>query len=287
MVTIQTDDDGGEDDRTRRTVLGTAGIAAATLLAGCSGDGGGSGDSDGSTDSGDSGDGGGSGDSDGSTDSGDSGDGSDGMTALNACPMVPGSFTRFDPGDGPLPYSFEYPDIISMEYAKDGPDTLATVVNGLFERNTDEQYSVKGSINVKTGIQAEFSTRPGLVDAWYDERSNHETLLTTSINGEDVQFIGQFPEPGSGSELTTSFSEDRKAYAAMALVPYKFQYPNAGEQARYHRLSISTDIRLPETEVAPSCASNLLETLERSIESIKMNRDVEAFEERVKDYDPP
>ena len=201
--------------------------------------------------------------------------------------MIPGSFTRFDPGDGPVPYSFAYPDIMQMEYAMDGPDTLATVVNGVFERNKDEQYSAKGTLGLRTGIKAEFSNTPGQVEGWYDERSNHETLLTTSINGEEVEFIGQFPEPGSGAAATTSFSEDRKAYDAMALVPYKFQYPDAGERARYHRLAISADIQLPETEVTSSCAGNLLETLERSIESIEMNRDVEAFEERIKDYSPP
>lgn len=265
-------------DVKRRQYLSRAGVATflGVSLAGCSST---SNESDEGTTTEPNGSGG---------DSGEGGNGGDETPALNECPMIPGTYTRFDPEDGPLPFSFEYPEVVSMEYRQSGPDELATAVSGSLKRNDDE-LSRQGRITVEAAINAnvDVSSSTAAIDRWYEERSNKDTLLTTTINGADVQFVALFPMTAPEGRPTSSFSEDQKVYTAQGLVPYRFEDRAGNDRARFHSVEMSAGISLADdTDVTSSCAGNLLTTLENAVQSIEMRRNAEAFEERVS-YNPP
>jgi hypothetical protein len=253
-----------------------AATAGLTGLAGC----GGSGGSDTATETTDTNS---STDPNGSPSPDDSDTGGDGTpsedaggedAAPNACPMLPGTYTTFDPGNGPLPYSFEYPAVIDetptpMDYAN---RERRTIVTGEVRR--DEDLPAEGDIFMDANVNLN-PQQPR--DTWYENRSDRDTLLTTTVNGSEVRFIATTPD--------IVFDEDREGYSAVGLAPYDWgsarESPTATRES-YHEVSMGILISLgDDTAVTSSCAGNLRATLEHAVESIEMQSTVDLFEERV------
>lgn len=252
----------------RRRVL-TATTIGITGLAGC----GGSGDDEGNGDADETDELNGS---SGTGDSGNGGNGNGGASSgsedisVDECPMVPGSYTSFDPDGGPIPYSFEYPEAVApVEYG----EQRQTIVSGRFQRTDD--LAQEGDITVTAGVNPN-PMREGARDSWYEEYSDRETFLTTSIKGSDVQFIAQ--------ATGTISTEDQTTHAVIGLAPYNWD--NSPDSMlggiTYHEVSMGIRLVLRDDEtITSSCVENLLASLEQSVESIEMRDSVSRFEERV------
>lgn len=255
----------------RRSFLAAGATAGVVTIAGCAQDSGtetengtnNSSGSDGPDDSTDS-----------AGDGAPSGDSGSNEFAVNECPIIPGTYTTFDPANGPLPFSFEYPEVIDetptpMDYASKETQTLVT---GEFRRKED--LPAEGDVFMDANVNLN-PQQPR--DTWYENRSDRDTLLTTTINGSEVRFIATTPD--------IAFDEDREGYSAVGLAPYDWgstrDSPTATRES-YHEVTMGILLSLgDDKDISSSCAANLRTTLENGVESIEMRSDVELFEERV------
>lgn len=252
----------------RRTVL--AATAGAIGMAGCSGgDDEPADDEDGSdddeattTDVGMGGDIGGNG---GSNDVAGAGDGgaSGGSGDVTECSMLPGSFTTFDPGAHPLPVTFEYPEAMSETMDFVAPDDPAST-NGVsgFIRRGDPDNQFDGDIEMALGVGYLSNGRRDGREEWYEERSSLETLTTTTVNGESVDFlVGQV----AGQEDLNS------AVNVISLIPIRLE---ERDRTEYFRFITSIQVLLNSvdaTDVSDACGRNLRDTIQQAVESVSIN----------------
>lgn len=173
-----------------------------------------------------------------------------------ACPMLPGSSARFDPGASPLPVSFEYPSAMSDDIK---PISTSASISVLGQISRCGEAGFNGDIQL--GIDVRYGARTrNERDDWYanNKQQGRETFATTEISGEPVEFLAD-----------SDGASDTASPGAAALIPYD------GETGTtYHLMEVGVEILLATADVespTESCADNLRATLERTVESLEAN----------------
>jgi hypothetical protein len=188
-----------------------------------------------------------------------------GSTDVRTCSMLSGSFTRFEPGSEPLPFSFEYPSEMSDTVGFAYPNQLERTpgVTARIERGSDANGD--GDIRLSVDISYEQRTENGR-DTWY-ENAEGEVFATAQINGEAVDFIYN-PNSLRG--------DDNNAFGIDGMFPY-----SGSTGTTYHLTSLSVAVRLIRSDadsVTETCSETLRETLRRLAESMEFN-DATTFEQ--------
>lgn len=196
----------------------------------------------------------------GSTEIGDGTDGTGDCQNPGACPMLPGSFTRFEPGESPLLVSFEYPGVMSdnLDYFTDREKV--TGVKARLNRCTESNYD--GDIGL--GIDVQYPAREGTKDQaekYYEQRKSigAEVFTTVDLFGETVEFLWN-PD---------SWNENPGSMNTSALIPYP-----RDSGASYHLTQIGGGITLFDSDVdtvTDTCAGNIRTTVKMVIESLQTN----------------
>jgi len=186
-------------------------------------------------------------------------------TDIRTCSMLSGSFTRFDPGSKPLPFTFEYPSAMSNTMGFAYPNDLETTpgVTARIERGSDAKGD--GDIRLSADISYEQRTENGR-DDWY-ENAEGEVFATAQINGEAVDFIYN-PNALRG--------DDNNSYGIDGMFPY-----SGSTGTTYHLTTLSIAVRLVRSDadnVTETCSEDLRETLSRLAESMEFN-DATTFEQ--------
>lgn len=100
---------------------------------------------------------------------------------LGMCPMLPGWFTRFDPGAGPLPVSFRYPSVLSHNMGYDLPDDFESgnLVSGRLVRCPDKDATGE----IALAIDVDYVGRPqeSRDDFYLTEMTVGVSLLLTDV----------------------------------------------------------------------------------------------------------
>jgi hypothetical protein len=184
---------------------------------------------------------------------------------VRQCSILSGSFTRFDPGAKPLPFTFEYPSAMSDTMGFAYPDELETTpgVRARLERGSDANGD--GDIRLSADIAYEQRSEDGR-DDWY-ESAEGEVFATTQINGQAVDFIYN-PDGPRG--------DDNNVYSINGMFPY------AGSTGTtYHLTTLNVAVRLVRADadsVTDACSQTLRDTLRRMADSMRLN-DATTFEE--------
>jgi hypothetical protein len=169
--------------------------------------------------------------------------------------MLPGSFTRFDPGASPLPVLFKYPSVMSSNIELNETGGSAGIL-GRINRCGEDQLDG----NITLGMDVRYGARTrNERDNWYagNKEQGLEIFATTEISGETVEFLTN-PDPAA---LSSS--------SAMALIPYD------GETGTtYHLTEVGTSMILVTSDIespTETCTENLRATLKRTVESLEAN----------------
>lgn len=189
----------------------------------------------------------------------DGNDGTGGCQNPGACPMLPGSFTRFDPGTTPLPVSFEYPSVMSdnIDFASDFEQSNGVL--GRLNRCTEDEFDG----DIELGIDMDYNPRsqPNR-DNWYQTNKSQglEVFATTDLSGETVEFL--WDPDGLNSNSNGS-------YTTSALIPYD------GETGTtYHLTEVGVGLILLTSDVdtvTDTCDDNVRTTVEMVVESLQTN----------------
>lgn len=178
------------------------------------------------------------------------------------CPMLPGSYTQFDPGSAPLPITFEHPSAMADTIGFLNPDNFeeGNVVEGRIPRGSEQEGD--GDVRMAAGVDYFARYEDGRQN-WYDDRSDLDTFATTTVNGESVEFLeGQTAGPYGG---------ENNGYNAVGLVPFQSSDP---DRTTYHRTVVSIEVLLYRTDasdVTETCGQNQRAALERTVQSIQGN----------------
>jgi hypothetical protein len=182
--------------------------------------------------------------------------------SIESCPMLPGSFTGYDPGAKPLPLTFEHPSAMagSLRYVADGNWEDGNSVVGTIYRGDDREGD--GDISLTVGVDY-FARYEGGKENWYEQRSKLETFATTSFGDESVTFLtGETGGPYGGQY---------NGHTTVGLIPFDLSEP---DKRGYFRAVLGIEAllyRADVDDVTEQCGENQKATLKQVVNSLSLN----------------